>query len=42
MSGDELKDMLKQRFTSKFTLSAQDEAAVLKSAMLKSFRDHRL
>jgi len=38
MSGDELKDTLKQRFTSKFTLSAQDEEAVLKSATLKSFK----
>lgn len=32
MSRDELKDTIKQRFTSKFTLSAQDEEAVLKSA----------
>ena len=38
MLGDELKDTLKQRFTSKFTLSAQDEEAVFKSATLKSFK----
>ena len=38
MSRDELKDTLKQRFTSKFTLSAQDEEAVLKNATLKSFK----
>ena len=38
MPGDELKDTLKQRFTSKFTLSAQDEEAVLKNATLKSFK----
>ena len=37
MLGDELKDTLKQRFTSKFTLSAQDEEAVLKSATLKGY-----
>lgn len=30
MPGDELKDTLKQRFTSKFTLSAQDEEAGVK------------
>ena len=38
MSRDELKDTIRRRFTSKFTLSAQDEEAVLKSATLKSFK----
>ena len=38
MSRDEIKDTIKQRFTSKFTLSAQDEEAVLKSATLRSFK----
>ena len=39
MSRDEIKDTIKQRFTSKFTLSAQDEEAVFKSATLKSFKN---